>query len=187
VSEQDEQRAMTIIVCPLSKVTEIVAMRAPERVVSVLDPDFVFPELGDAYRDRHLRLRFHDIHVPTDGQVLPSQRHARALIGFLGAWDRSAPILIHCRAGVGRSTATAFITACLHNPGVDELVIARTLRGASPLARPNETLIALADAVMNRNGRMLRAIADTGRGLPWIEVDENEPFEMPSRFREGTH
>jgi predicted dithiol-disulfide oxidoreductase (DUF899 family) len=35
---------------------------------------------------------------------------------------------------------------------------------------------------MSRNGRMSEAIAETGRGLPWIEVDEGVPFEMPSTF-----
>ncbi len=91
-------------------------------------------------------------------------------------------MLVHCRAGIGRSTATAFIAACRHNPRTSEFVIARALRAASSNARPNETLVALADAVMKRDGRMHRAIAETGRGLPWIEVYENEPFEMPSRF-----
>jgi len=39
---------------------------------------------------------------------------------------------------------------------------------------------------LQRDGRMSRAIAETGHGLPWIEVHENEPFEMPSQFlREG--
>ena len=63
---------MTILVCPLSRVAQVVAARTPERVVSVLDPDFEFPELGSALRGRHLRLRFHDIHVATDGQTLPT-------------------------------------------------------------------------------------------------------------------
>ena len=176
---------MTILVCPLSRVAEVVAARAPERVISVLDPDFEFPELGGAFRERHLQLRFHDIHVATDGQTLPTHDHARELIEFLDGWTRTGPMLVHCRAGIGRSTATAFIAACRHNPNTSELVIARALRQASSNARPNETLVALADAVMKRDGRMYRAIAETGRGLPWIEVYENEPFEMPSLFPPG--
>jgi predicted protein tyrosine phosphatase len=177
---------MTILVCPLSRVAEVVAARAPERVISVLDPDFEFPELGGAFHGRHLRLRFHDIHVATDGQTLPTHDHARELIEFLDGWTRTGPMLVHCRAGIGRSTAVAFIAACLHNPYTSERMIARALRQASSNARPNETLVALADAVLQRDGRMYRAIAETGHGLPWIEVRENEPFEMPSQFlRDG--
>ena len=129
---------MTILVCPLSKVMSLIATRAPERIVSILDPDFTFPEAGPAYCGRHLRLRLHDIHLPNDGQVMPAAQHVDELLDFLALWKRTSPLLIHCRAGIGRSTATAFIAACLYNPDTDEREIAHGLRRASPLARPNE-------------------------------------------------
>jgi len=53
------------------------------------------------------------------------------------------------------------------------------LRRRSPLARPNETLIALADEAMGRGGRMHAAVVETGRGLGWTGVSENVPFELP--------
>jgi predicted protein tyrosine phosphatase len=114
--------------------------------------------------------------------VLPSDEHARELVSFVEQWRRERPLLVHCRAGVGRSTAAAFIAACVMNPTINEYVIARALRHASPLARPSETLVGVADRVLDRRGRMLRAIEDTGRGLPWIDVDENVPFELASDF-----
>ena len=180
---------MKILVCPLSKVMSMVAVYTPERIVSLLDPDYAFPETGPEYFNHHLRLCFHDVHIPTEGQVMPSAAHMDALLDFLLLWSRKAPILIHCRAGIGRSTAVAFITACLHNPSADELEVAIKLRRASPLARPNETLIKLADAAMGRKGRMSKAIVETGRNLSWIEVrerlriyDEGIPFEMPATY-----
>jgi predicted protein tyrosine phosphatase len=167
----------------------MVDIHTPERIISLLDPNYSFPETGPAYFNRHLRLYFNDIHVSTKGQVLPTAKHMDDLLAFISLWNRKAPILIHCRAGIGRSTAVAFITACFHNPKADELEIANTLRRASPLARPNETLIQLADAAMNRSGRMNNAIAETGRNLSWIEViehlknyDEGVPFEIPATF-----
>jgi predicted protein tyrosine phosphatase len=173
---------VTIVVCPLSRVHEMVAKYTPERVVSVLDPHFTFPDLGAAYRDRHLKLCFHDVHVPADGDVVASVEHARALVAFLREWQRERALLVHCRAGVGRSTATAFIAACALNPRADEYAIARRLRRASTNARPNENWVGVADRVLKRRGRMRRAIEDTGRGLPWIDVAENEPFELASDF-----
>jgi len=180
---------MTIIVCPLSKVALLLATRAPERIVSLLDPDSTFPETGPAYAGKHLRLRLHDANVAVLGDVIPESEHVAELLTFVGQWDRGAPILIHCRAGIGRSTAAAFITACVHNPYADEHAIAVALRRASPLARPNETLVKLADAALSRRGRMCRAIAETGRGQSWREVElalrsegEGRPFEMPSSF-----
>ena len=173
---------MTILVCPLSKVMNTIATRAPERIVSLLDPGLAFPEAGPAYLDRHLCLHLHDVHIPTEGYVMPTAKHVDELLAFLTLWSRTAPILIHCRAGIGRSTAAAFIAACLYNPHADEREIASALRRASPLARPNAALIKLADTALGRNGRMSEAIAETGRGLPWFQVDEGVPFEMPSTF-----
>jgi hypothetical protein len=80
------------------------------------------------------------------------------------------------------------VTACLHNPHAAEQEIALALRRASLLARPNETLIKLADAALGRRDRMCRAIFD-GRSLSWREVEvalrsegEGRVFEMPSAF-----
>ena len=173
---------MTILVCPLRWVPEMIDAHTPERIVSLLEPGFAFPEVGPAYAHRHLRLRFHDIHAPTAGQIPPSRKHVDELLAFLFAWERTAPILIHCRAGIGRSTATAYIAACLFSPFTAEQEIAVALRRVAPLARPNETMIRLADRAMRRKGRMSKAIANTGRDLPGIFVAEGEPFEMPTKY-----
>jgi predicted protein tyrosine phosphatase len=169
---------VTILVCPLSKVESMIALHRPGRVVSLLDPESTFPELGPAYADRHLRLSFHDVHDPGPGHVVPAPEHLRALLAFVVAWDPLAPLLIHCRAGIGRSTAAAYVVACLVRPESDELELAVALRRAGPLARPNQTVVDLADREMGRNGRMSAAIAATGRGLAWHGADEGEPFQL---------
>lgn len=172
---------MTILVCPLSRVEEMIARHQPGRVISLLDPAWPFPELGDRYQGRHLRLQVHDICQADEHLVVPGVSHVRALLEFLGGWTRERPLLIHCRAGISRSTATAFIAACFANPGTDEYQIALALRRAAPQARPNTTLVALADAEMGRGGRMTAAIFTTGRDLPWPEVEEGVPFHLVIR------
>jgi predicted protein tyrosine phosphatase len=64
---------MTILVCPLSQAMSVVAARVPERIVSLLDPDFTFPDFGSGYADRHLRIRLHDVQLTTgdQGDLLP--------------------------------------------------------------------------------------------------------------------
>jgi predicted protein tyrosine phosphatase len=173
---------MTILVCPLSRLSESVTTHRPSRVVSILDPGWEFPKLGPAYVGRHLCLEFHDIHFPTLDHVMPAATHIDRLLRFLSRWDPHDNLLIHCRAGIGRSTATAFIAACYHNPKTNEQAIADALKLASPTARPNKTLIRIADNAMNRQGRMLAAMENVLRSLSWVEVSEGVPFQIPSMY-----
>jgi predicted protein tyrosine phosphatase len=173
---------MSILVSPLSHLSALVRRRRPARVISVLDPGAAFPELGPPYAGRHLRLAFHDAHTPAPGVTVPSADDIARLLAFLAAGDARELLLVHCRAGIGRSTATAFVAACARHPHVPEHAIAAELRRVAPHARPNETVVALADAVLARGGRMAAAIAETGRGLPWIDLPEGQPFEFSSRL-----
>jgi predicted protein tyrosine phosphatase len=172
---------MSIIVCPLSRAPEIARERKPSHVVSLLDPGSAFPTL-DGYDDTHLRLPIHDIEQEIEGQDALCGKRMRTILDFVGLWGRDVPILIHCYAGISRSTATAFITACAHNPKADEEEIALALRAASSTASPNRRFIALADAELGRGGRMSRAIAKIGRGPPWYEVGEATPFSIAAQF-----
>jgi len=173
---------MSILVCPLSKLSDTVAAHKPSRIISILDPGWDFPELGPTYVGRHLCLEFHDIHLPTLDRVMPAATHVDRLLRFLKRWDPKDPLLIHCRAGIGRSTAAAFIAACYHNANIDEQRIAAELRKACPIARPNKTLIRIADNAMNREGRMLAAMENALRDAAWVDVSEAPPFQIPSLY-----
>lgn len=173
---------MAIIVCPLSKAPEITRARKPSHVVSLLDPGTLFPDLAAHVGDRHLRLLVHDIEQEEHGFDAVCDMRMRTILNFVTSWEREAPILIHCYAGISRSTATAFITACVQNPDADEEEVAFALRTASPTASPNRRFVALADAELARNGRMVRAIEKIGRGGSWYEIGEAQPFSIAARF-----
>lgn len=172
---------MAIIVCPLSRVQDMVEAHRPSHVVSLLDPQSQFP----APATRHLKVRVHDIVDDSPGRIAPAQEHMADILGFVTTWDRQAPILIHCYAGISRSTATAFITACVHNPSIDEGAIALALRAASHVAWPNRRFVALADAELGRGGRMTAAIDAIGPGVSWEEAGENTPFALRAVFEVG--
>ena len=109
--------------------------------------------------------------------MLPCETHVEDLIRFALDWDRGAPLLIHCWAGISRSTAAAFISLCALNPGADEYALAQALRHASPTAYPNRRLVALADRALARNGRMSHAVEQIGRGQL---ADEADVFALPA-------
>jgi predicted protein tyrosine phosphatase len=169
---------VNILVCPLSRVNDVATQWKPIHVISLLDPEHPFPTVTGVSPSRHLRLAFHDAHFFRKGVTLPTREHLRDLLTFLEGCSPTDRLLIHCRAGIGRSTAAAFIVACHQYPAVSELEIAQTLRRVAPLARPNETFVKVADDVMARGGRMSDAIAETGRDLPWIDVAEGDVFEL---------
>lgn len=172
---------MTIIVGPLSKAPELARTHKPSHVVSLLDPGTPFPNLSYAH-DRHLCLEIHDIELEAEGLDAVCDMRMQRLLDFVSGWGREDPILIHCYAGISRSTATAFITACAHNSGADEEEIALALRQVSPTASPNRRFVALADAALGRGGRMSRAIEKIGRGGSWLDIGEATPFTLQSRF-----
>jgi len=169
----------TIYVAPLSLVTTTVAEAQVSHLVTLINGETLIDTPPSIGPDRHLRLAMNDICEPREGLVLPCETHVADLVKFALDWDRRAPLLIHCWAGISRSTAAAFITLCALNPNVEELKVARALRRASPTAYPNRLLVALADEALSRDGRMMAAVEDIGRGKI---VEEAEVFVLPARL-----
>lgn len=162
-----------IVVCSLARLSGIVREHRARHVVSLLrDGDKVFRPEGVGAND-HLWLSMDDIADDIDGMVPPGEQHVTRLIEFLPRWDRKSPLVVHCFAGISRSSAAAFIAACHAEPKMDEGELAQRIRTASPTASPNPRLVALADRYLGRNGRMVRAVTEIGRGHMAYEA---EPF-----------
>jgi predicted protein tyrosine phosphatase len=162
-------------VCSLALITETVAKTGARSLVTLLGPGTEVHRPMHIRPERHLHLAVSDIVEATPGHVLPDASHLDELLGFVHGWDRAEPMLIHCFAGVSRSTAAAYIAACALAPKRDEFDVARSLRAASPTASPNTLLVALGDRALGRRGRMSEAIAEIGRG---VECLEGTPFAL---------
>jgi predicted protein tyrosine phosphatase len=164
-----------IHVCSLARIEATVAEIGARSMVTLLQAGTPIVRPAAIALDRHLFLSLSDIVEPVEGHILPGAEHVETLLDFVYGWDRAAPLLIHCFAGVSRSTAAAFIGACALNSARDESEIARTIRTASPTATPNARIVALADDILGRNGRMNQAIAEIGRGE---DCTEGVPFSL---------
>jgi predicted protein tyrosine phosphatase len=162
-------------VCSLSRLQETVDRTGAKHVVTLLTEAARVPSPNGILPTQHLKLIASDITAPMEGHILPGAEHVEQLIAFVKAWDRVDPMVIHCWAGISRSTASAYIAASVLNPELDEVHLATRLRAAAPSATPNPRLIALADAILDRKGRMMAAIADIGRGA---DAFEGTPFEL---------
>ena len=164
-----------IHVCSLALLHDTVRSTGARRVVSLIkDTDLVKRPLGIAPAD-HLILGMDDISEPLDGYVVPADEHVATLIAFARGWDRKRPLVVHCFAGISRSPAGAYVTACALNPGRDEMQIAHALRRASPTAAPNARIVSIADRMLGRQGRMVAAVGAMGeRAL----AEEANPFRL---------
>ena len=164
-----------IHVCALSKIHAVSAAIGARSLVTLINVDTLVerpPAIGE---DAHLFLGMSDIVAPQHGEIAPAENHVRQLLGFAERWDRAHPLLIHCFAGVSRSTAAAFISACALDPRRPEDEIAARLRALSPTATPNPLLVEIADDMLRRRGRMSAAIRAIGRG---VECFEGVPFAL---------
>ncbi|TVR08480.1 MAG: protein tyrosine phosphatase [Salinarimonadaceae bacterium] len=164
-----------IHVCPLAQLEAVVATTGASHLVSLLSANTPVTPPRMIPADRRLSISVSDIAEPIKGHILPQEEHVAPIIAFVRAWPRERPLVIHCWAGISRSTAAAFVSVCALAPHREEIEIAQALRAASPSATPNPRIVAVADALLGRSGRMIGAVQRIGRGA---EASCGEPFQL---------
>ncbi len=164
-----------IHVCSLAALPDTVKATRASHVLTVMANVDQVQRPESVLEANHLKVAMDDITEQIDGFVAPSDSHIEQVLNFVRGWDRNAPLVVHCYAGISRSTASAFAAACLLNPHRDEISIARQIRAASPIASPNRLIVSLADKALGREGRMLRALDEMGPGSMMVE---GRPFRI---------
>ena len=162
-------------VCSLAALPETVKATGASHILTVMARVDQVQRPDSVLEANHLRVQVDDITEHMDGFVAPSASHIEQVLNFIRGWDRRAPMVVHCYAGISRSTASAFAAACMLNPHRDEISIARQIRAASPIASPNRLIVSLADKALGREGRMLRALDEMG---PGSMIVEGRPFRI---------
>jgi predicted protein tyrosine phosphatase len=164
-----------IHVCSLAALPDTVKATGASHVLTVMAKVDQVQRPASVLEANHLKVQIDDIIEHMDGFVAPSETHIEQVLNFVRGWDRNAPMVVHCYAGISRSTASAFAAACMLNPHRDEAAIARQIRAASPIASPNRLIVTLADKALGREGRMVRALDQMGPGSMMVE---GRPFRV---------
>jgi len=168
-----------IYVCPLSRFNKTVEVTGAQFVISAINP-WSIPATPENIADsNHLRLAINDIEAPHRDLVHPEMHHIETLVTFAEKWAQNGPLVVHCLAGISRSSASALIVACALNQSVKETRIAHYMRNASATADPNALMIRLADQLLGRDGRMMAAIE---RLSPSAATIEAETYSIPSCY-----
>jgi predicted protein tyrosine phosphatase len=133
-------------------------------VISIWDPEWI--DRGEVEHQLKKRLAgetrihiayFHDCSVEEPGRRLPAENDLREILTFAADLKPEAHVLIHCWAGISRSTAVAYAILCqFTGPGRESDCIEAIL-AVRPQAFPNSLIVDLADRILERNGAMRQA------------------------------
>ena len=100
---------------------------------------------------------FDDVEFIREGA--PDRNHVYRILLFSQNFTREDRILIHCRAGISRSTALAISILCQHAPVGEEKLVVEQVRAIRPVMMQNFLIIKLADEILQRQGELIAAVA----------------------------
>jgi len=137
-------------------------------VLSILDPEWPVPEAFGSYGEHErLELRFHDVIEDDPAMILPQKDHVTQLLAFgrdLAADPAPDPhLLVHCHAGVSRSTASMILIIAQAQPERAAASIAQEVLRIRPQSWPNLRIIEMGDAQLGRDGELVAAAKEIYR------------------------
>jgi predicted protein tyrosine phosphatase len=145
-----------ITICGLSELPGHAAVGF-SHVISILDPIWPDPdEFARWSEHRRVLWRFDDVVEVGNGYAAPKRTDVETILAFGTALaeESATRLLVHCHAGVSRSTATAVILMAQHNPGREAEIFDELVR-LRPRSWPNALMLQLADALLRRDGALL--------------------------------
>ena len=158
-------------------------------VLSILDPEWPVPEAFGGFGEHaKLELRFHDVIEETPGRVAPERDDVEAILAFgrdlQGEPAAAARLLVHCHAGVSRSTASMALLLAQARPSLPAERILQGVLGIRDKAWPNLRILELGDALLGRGGTLPAAAADLYRHQLRLRPHLAEAFRQAGRGRE---
>jgi predicted protein tyrosine phosphatase len=156
-----------ITVCGLGELPDHSAVGVTH-VLSILDPEWPVPDAFGAFgAHERLELRFHDVIEETHGMIAPQEAHVVQLLQFgrdlMAEPPPSAHLLVHCHAGVSRSTASMILMVAQARPDVAASAVAEEVFIGRQKAWPNLRLMEMGDRLLGRGGELVEATKDIYR------------------------
>ena len=157
-------------------------------VLSILEPGIRRPHaLVKFAADRLLELRFHDVIVPGGNWVPPDADHIEQILLFgrqVVATADPAHLLIHCYAGLSRSTAAAALCFAQAYPTRTAYEVLGEVVRHCPRAWPNLLMLELGDEALGRHGELIAAAGALYRRAIDSSPSLGEHWKRQGRYRE---
>lgn len=126
-------------------------------ILSITDPGDLPPEGYISYRAEKLHLSFDDLTNQDEGYVKATDTDIDKIVAMARELKDDSRVLIHCLAGISRSTAAGFIVLCVLYGEGREVEALEKIVEIRRCAYPNRLMIRIADRVLGRKGAMLEA------------------------------
>jgi predicted protein tyrosine phosphatase len=126
------------------------------KTVSLLDPGTELS--GFSNKPDHLIRWFHDVDAPADWTTAPTEEDFAAILAFADGLQAGDRLLVHCHAGISRSTAAAI--TILMQRGMPHTEALRVVQAVRPQLWPNSLIIAMADRHFNLDGQLVQMVRD---------------------------
>jgi predicted protein tyrosine phosphatase len=147
-----------ITVCGIPELPTYCDVRV-SHVLSILDPEWPVPEVFGSFGEHaRLELRFHDVIEERPGVIVPQPAHVAELLAFGRGLAEGAHLLVHCHAGVSRSTASMLLILAQAMPNATGADLAETILEIRPQAWPNLRIVEMGDAQLGRGGDLVGAV-----------------------------
>jgi len=150
-----------LTVCGIEELTGH-AEAGVSHVLSILDPDWPVPEAFGAFGEHaKLELRFHDVIEVSAGTIAPQEHDVAAILAFGRDLEAEAAsrLLVHCHAGISRSTASMALILAQARPELSAEAILQGILGIREKAWPNLRILEMGDAMLGRDGTLPAAAA----------------------------
>jgi predicted protein tyrosine phosphatase len=136
--------------------------RPVTHILSILDPLAPVPDAFVAFASHErLELRFDDIIEETEGKLAPQEDDIRRILAFGAALRadliRAPHLLIHCHAGISRSTAAMTLILAQAWPDQPATSILGHIQGLREKAWPNLRMMEIGDRLLGRAGTLVQA------------------------------
>ncbi len=128
-------------------------------VITIENSTIEAPLRMDYSPPEQLVLRFDDICEPIDDFIEPQEIHIQRALTFADEIGDGS-LLIHCHAGISRSSAIALAIIAKHLGKGKELESVEMLEKINPYACPNKSLVLMTDDILDRNMILYKATSD---------------------------
>lgn len=125
-------------------------------VVSIFDTD-MNPTFTHSDPSKHIICHFEDTEHPTDDVWMTMNREVRTILSWVSRIPDDAKVLVHCHAGVSRSSAVAWLM--LIQRGVDPMEAFQSIFKKRPCIWPNTVVMGIGASFMKMDPDFMKMVA----------------------------